>query len=96
MKRLFVVAAAASALAMCAGCSHIPFIGKKKPAIGQTVPMNPHVATQVQVDFEARWLDKRTSDLVNAGMEPDAARAQAQAEFDAKYSYTNPAQGITK
>lgn len=97
MKRLLVCLCAAAVLGLC-GCSHIPFIGKKKTskAVGKTEKMNPHVATQVQLDFQKRWVDKRMNDLVAQGLTTSAARAQAQAEFDQKYSFANPAAGATK
>jgi hypothetical protein len=88
MKRLFPVAATACAL-LCAGCALWPF--SKKSASNPTPKQSSHVSTEVELEFRQRWVDKRTSDLVAQGMIPDAAHAQALAEFRVKYSYTHAA-----
>jgi hypothetical protein len=85
MKRLVTLALAAMLLAN-SGC-HL-FSKKKKPDIPKE---GPAVATDVEKDFMHRWIDKRTTDLVALGNSPAAARAQAQAEFKAKYNYTDAA-----
>jgi hypothetical protein len=97
MKRLFTVFAAALAIGLCAGCSflsftHIPLLSGKA---NNTAPKPPkessHIATESEKDFKVRWVDKRTADLVSQGLAPDAARAQATAEFDQKFSATHVA-----
>lgn len=87
MKRLIVPVAA---LFAAAGCSHIPFLHKKRTTPEGEV-LSPHVAAQVESDFEERWMAKRVSDLEGQGMTPEAAQAKAQAEFDQQYSFTGPA-----
>ena len=51
---------------------------------------SPYISTEVETQFEQRWVEKRTGDLVAAGVSPDAAKAQAEAEFKQKYSYAQP------
>jgi len=85
MKRLVPLTLAAVLLAN-SGC-HL-FSKKKKPDVPKE---GPAVATDVEKDFMHRWIDKRTSDLVAVGNSPAAARAQAEAEFKAKYNYTDAA-----
>jgi hypothetical protein len=89
MKRLFPFTAAAFVL-LCAGCALWPF-GNKKPRPKQDPNANPLVSTQAELEFRQRWVDKRASDLVAEGMLPDAAHAQALAEFRVKFSYTHAA-----
>jgi hypothetical protein len=48
-------------------------------------------ASDVEKDFMRRWTDKRTADLVAQGSPIEPARAQAVAEFKAKYGYTDTA-----
>ena len=50
-----------------------------------------HLATDVEVEFKQRWVDKRVNELVGQGMSPNSARAQAEGEFRDKYSVTNVA-----
>ena len=50
----------------------------------------PYISTEVEKQFEQRWEEKRTGDLVAAGMSPDAAKIQAESEFRQKYSYAQP------
>jgi hypothetical protein len=86
MKRLVPILFAAVLLAG-PGC-HL-FSKKKK---SDAPPKEgPHVATDVEKDFMNRWIGKRESDLVAQGSSPAAARAQAEAEFKAKYGYTDAA-----
>jgi hypothetical protein len=86
MKRLLLTVLA-SLLIGCAGC-HLFSKKKKAPA---ALPDSPNVATDVEKDFMRRWIDKRTTDLVTQGTPAAAARAQAEAEFKAKFSYTDAA-----
>ena len=92
MKRLPRLLLACSALALAAGCSHLPFIGKKTSY--DDTPKSQRsktLATDTEKEFKQRWTDKRVSELVGQGMSPDSAKAQAAAEFRQKYSVTNAA-----
>jgi hypothetical protein len=64
------------------------FSSKKNPAAPKE---SKTVAADVEKDFMHRWIDKRASDLVALGHTPDAARAQAVAEFKTTFAYTNAA-----
>jgi hypothetical protein len=79
--------ALAAVLVADSGC-HL--FSKKKKQDGPP-KQNPAVATDVEKDFMHRWIDKRTADLVAQGSSQDAAKAQAEAEFKAKYAYTDAA-----
>jgi hypothetical protein len=72
-------------LLTCSGC-----LFHRKSAAKQPKP-TPYISNEVETQFEQRWEEKRTGDLVAAGMSPDAAKAQAEAEFRQKYSYAQPA-----
>ncbi len=85
MKRLVPVALA-FALLTNLGC-HM-FSKSKNPAAPKE---SGTVAADDERDFMNRWLDKRTADLVAAGTPAAAARAQAVAEFKARYPYLNVA-----
>jgi hypothetical protein len=91
MKRLFPIAATSLAL-LCGGCALWPF---SKKSADKDAPPKPkqssRVSTDVELGFRQRWVDKRTADLVAQGMVPDAAHAQALAEFRVKFSYTHAA-----
>jgi hypothetical protein len=98
MKRLLTVFATALAIGLCSGCSllsisHIPFLGHQPAAT--TTPKPPKesskVATDSETDFKQRWVDKRSAELVSQGLAPEAARAQAIAEFNQKFSATHVA-----
>jgi hypothetical protein len=89
MKRPPLIVAAAFAVLLSAGCSHIPFIGKKTPQDSSKI--GPRVATDSERDFKQRWVDKRASELISQGLAPDGARRQAIAEFDQKFSATHVA-----
>jgi hypothetical protein len=86
MKRLSSAVLAALIL-MSAGCFHFSFKSKPKPP-----KQDPHITKTIEREFERRWLAKRTDELVAAGKSADEARAQAQAEFRVKFSFTEPAQ----
>jgi hypothetical protein len=98
MKRLLAVFAAALAIGLCSGCSllsftHIPLLaGKANSSAPKPPKESSHIATDSEKEFKARWVDKRTSDLVAQGLAPDTARAQATTEFDQKFSATHVAQ----
>jgi len=92
MKRLPRLLLALSALALAAGCSHIPFIGKKKAPDDPSKPKQTKaLATDTEKEFKQRWVDKRVSELVGQGMSPESAHTQASSEFRQKYSVTNAA-----
>jgi hypothetical protein len=84
MKRLFLVIFA-TALLVNSGC-HI--FGKKKP---KPPAESKTAAADVEKEFMQRWIDKRSSDLAAQGLAPDAAKAQATAEFKEKFNYTDAA-----
>lgn len=86
MKRL-IAAALVSVLFANFGC-HM-FSRNKNPAAPKE---SSTAATDVEKDFMHRWTDKRTGELVAQGLPTDVARAQALAEFKAKYPYTDAAQ----
>jgi hypothetical protein len=85
MKRL-VPAALACVLFANLGC-HM-FSKNKNPSAPKE---SSTAAADVEKDFMRRWTDKRTGELVTQGVPIDAARAQAVAEFKAKYDYTDAA-----
>ena len=85
MKRLVPLTLAAVILAG-PGC-HM-FSKKKKSDVPKE---GPSVAKDVEKDFMHRWIDKRAADLVAQGTPPATARSQAEAEFKAKYNYTDAA-----
>jgi hypothetical protein len=70
----------------CGGCSHIPFIGKKK---NPTEPkQSKYIATDVEKEFEARWTEKRSAELISQGQASDVAKTQAEKEFIQKFPAT--------
>jgi hypothetical protein len=83
IKRLFPYFVAVSVLAVCGGCLFPKNFSKAKK--------DKHVSAEMETEFQQRWLEKRVGDLTSQGMAPDAAHAQALAEYKAKYSYTRPA-----
>jgi hypothetical protein len=85
MKRLFPLMLAL-ALVATSGC-HM-FSKKKNPSAPTG---SKTAAADVEKDFMHRWIDKRTSDLVAQGSSPDAALAQATAEFKVRFNYTDAA-----
>jgi len=85
MKR-FVPIGLAAILAASSGCH---MFSKKKPV---TPKEGPDISTQVEKDFEQRWLEHRTAELVAQGAPQAAARNQAINEFREKYSYTKASQ----
>ena len=92
MNRLPRLLLAVSALALAAGCSHIPFIGKKTSYDDSISKKDSKsLASDTEKEFKQRWMDKRVTELVGQGMSPDSAKAQANEEFRTKYSVTNAA-----
>jgi len=69
--------------------SHIPWIGKKSSETPRPAKENSKIATETEKEFRTRWVTKRTQDLASQGMPPDAAKAQADAEFDDKFIATH-------
>lgn len=52
---------------------------------------NPRVATQMEIEFMQRFVDKRSGELVAQGRTPAEAHDLAVAEFRKRYAYTIPA-----
>ena len=89
MPKRFLPLAALSAVLLLTGCSHLPFIGKRfKQHSPPAHREDPHIATDTEKEFRQRWLTKRTNDLLSQGLAPDAARAQAETEFNTKFAAT--------
>jgi hypothetical protein len=90
MKRLLLPTLAALVF-LCAGCALWPF-GKKTASDAPPKPkQSSKISTEVELEFRQRWTDKRASDLVAQGMTPEAAKAQALAEFRVQFAYTHAA-----
>jgi hypothetical protein len=87
MKRL-VPTALAAVLITTSGCH---MFSKKTVAPPKE---GPDISNQVEKDFEQRWLDHRTAELVAQGTAPAAAHEQAINEFRDKFSYTKAAQDL--
>jgi hypothetical protein len=82
-KRLLPSLLALSALALCGGCLFPKNFSKEKT--------DRHVSASMEKEFQQRWMEKRVGDLTAQGLTPDAARTQAAAEYQVKYSYAIPA-----
>jgi hypothetical protein len=82
MKRL-VPFALAVAMLTGSGC-HL-FSKKKNPVAPKE---SPYLATDTEQDFMRRWIDKRTTDLVAKGMNPEDAHFQAVADYKVAYAFT--------
>jgi hypothetical protein len=83
MKRLLPCFAAALVLPLSSGCLFHRKASKEPKA-------SPYVSSEFERQFEQRWVEKRTADLVAQGQSDQAARAQAAAEYQQKYSYAQP------
>jgi 1,2-phenylacetyl-CoA epoxidase catalytic subunit len=83
MKRLYLICLAVLCTLAPAGC----LFSKKNPQPKE----NPAIASEVEANFKQRWVNKRTAELKAAGMPAAAAQAQAEDEFNARYSYTSAA-----
>ena len=46
------------------------------------------IASEVEESFRRRWMEKRLGELTAQGVEPGAARTQAEAEFRERYGFT--------
>jgi hypothetical protein len=67
------------AISLLTGCSMF----KRGKAREET-----QITAEVQETFRKRWVDKRTADLVAQGTAAEAARAQAEREFNATYDFS--------
>ena len=65
-------------LAASSGCLH----GKKNAKPKESWA----IATEMEADFKRRFVDKRAAELTARGVAPEAAQAQANEEFRARYS----------
>ena len=77
-----------SAAICCGGCSHIPFIGKKKNPGNVEPKQSKLIATASEKEFEARWTEKRSAELISQGQAADTAQTQAVHEFMLKFPAT--------
>lgn len=96
MKRTSMIGLGLLAVALCAGgCSHIPFIGKKKhkPDYNNPDKVTSHVARDVETDFMDRWIAKRSGELVAQGLSPEQANSQATSEFRQKFAVASIVSG---
>jgi hypothetical protein len=48
---------------------------------------NPAIASDVEATFRQRWVDRRVPELTATGIDPAAARSQAETEFRERYPY---------
>jgi len=53
---------------------------------------SPNVVSEVEAGFKQRWIDKRVAELTAPGTDATAARAQAEKDFRAAYSYLRTAE----
>lgn len=66
-----------------AGCSSLTKEGRAE--------RKKNVALDVEEGFRQRWIEQRAIALINRGVSPDLARAQAIEEFRLNYGYTRAA-----
>lgn len=78
-KLLLTLCLAAFVFASASGCSF--FRKSKKPK------ENPNIAAEVEAGFRDRWIERRVAELGAQGVDPQAAQAQAVAEFNHRYPY---------
>jgi hypothetical protein len=52
---------------------------------------DPAIAAGVEASFRQHWVDKRSNELKATGLTAVAAQAQAEQEFNARYSFTSAA-----
>jgi hypothetical protein len=69
---------------LLAGCSHF----KKEPKSKESSA----IAADTDENLRLRFVNRRTEELVAQGIPAETARAQATAEYKARYSYTSSAQ----
>lgn len=87
MKRSLSLSVAILLAALATSGCHF-FSKDKKPAKPKE---NPALATATEQEFKQRWVDRRVAELVAKGTAPEAAHAQADAEFREHYSFTHAA-----
>jgi hypothetical protein len=93
MKRSIIFFSVIASLGLTSGCSHLLFWKKPNPAESKKKEkQDPHVATVTELEFKARWVDKRAAELISQGVSPADAKVQATTEFTAKFSAIHPAQ----
>ncbi|MBS0630794.1 MAG: hypothetical protein JSS11_02690 [Verrucomicrobia bacterium] len=85
MKRSLTLSVAVLLAAFSTSGCHFFSKKEKKPK------ENPAIATDTEVAFKLRWVDRRVAELTATGLSADAARTQAEAEFREHYSYTHAA-----
>ena len=83
MKRLLLLSLALLAAARASGCH----FWKKNPKPKD----NPAIAADVEEGFKQRFIERRAAELVAKGVNPGAARQQAEAEFRERYGFTTAA-----
>lgn len=81
MTKPLLLAALAAVLALSSGCLFSKKSGRSKESNA--------IASEVEETYRKRWVDKRASELMAQGVAADAARAQADQEFNEKYGF-NP------
>ncbi|KAB2649043.1 MAG: hypothetical protein DVB35_02615 [Verrucomicrobia bacterium] len=93
MKRSIIILSLLASLSLSSGCSHLLFWKKPNPAeVKEKVKQDPHVATATELEFKARWVEKRSAELISQGVSPVDAKSQASTEFAVKFSATHSAQ----
>jgi len=93
MKRFIILFSLLTSVTLYSGCSHLLFWRKPNPSEVQVkVKQDPHVATATELEFKARWVEKRSAELISQGMSPADAKAQSISEFSVKFSATHSAQ----
>jgi hypothetical protein len=82
MTQRLLLSCIAAALLTTTGCSLFSKKSDKAPKD------NGAISSEVEESLRRRWVEKRTSELVAAGVTADAARNQAAQEFRDKFEYT--------
>lgn len=71
------------AAVLSSGCLHLKKSAPKSDA---------GLTREMETDFKARWVEKRSAELVAQGQSASAARTAAEAEFNERYGFTSAAQ----
>lgn len=79
LKSTILLCTAALVVTAASGCNL--FRKSKKPK------ENPAIASQLEADFQQRWVEHRTSELVAGGTDAAAARPQAEREFAERFPH---------
>jgi hypothetical protein len=82
MKRSLSICLALFGPIMFTGC-----LFSRKPAKPK---QDPSIAANVEATFRQRWVERRGLELKAAGLAPAAAQAQAEEEFNARFSFATP------